>query len=72
MLSHRNLAICSWCYISDVDPMRLGAPTHAAPISHGSGLYGLAHIMKGSCQVIPGKRWLRARGDFRAHRLGQT
>ena len=54
MLSHRNLAICSWCYISDVDPYSpWSAKLHAAPISHGSGLYGLAHIMKGSCQVIP-------------------
>ena len=54
MLSHRNLAICSWCYISDVDPNApWSAKLHAAPISHGSGLYGLAHIMKGSCQVIP-------------------
>lgn len=54
MLSHRNLAICSWCYLADVDPYApWTAILHAAPISHGSGLYGLAHIMKGSCQVIP-------------------
>ena len=54
MLSHRNLAVCSWCYLADVDPYApWSAMLHAAPISHGAGLYGLAHIMKGSCQVIP-------------------
>jgi len=54
MLSHRNLAICAWCYVADVDPYApWSAMLHAAPISHGSGLYGLAHIMQGSCQVIP-------------------
>ncbi len=54
MLSHRNLAAACFCYVADVDPT---APwdsiLHAAPISHGSGLYGLAHIMQASCQVIP-------------------
>ena len=54
MLSHRNLlAMCS-CYFADVDQ---GAPwdaiLHAAPMSHGSGLYGLAHVQQGSCHVIP-------------------
>ena len=54
MLSHRNLSVCSWCYLADVDPYApWSAMLHAAPISHGAGLYGLAHIMKGSCQVIP-------------------
>ncbi|MDP6388349.1 MAG: AMP-binding protein [Alphaproteobacteria bacterium] len=54
MLSHRNLATMSYCYFSDVDP---AAPwtsiLHAAPMSHGSGCYGLAHVMQGSCQVLP-------------------
>ena len=54
MLSHRNLLSMCFCYFADVDP---GAPwrclLHAAPMSHGSGLYGLAHIMQGSLHVIP-------------------
>ena len=54
MLSHRNLLAMCLCYFADVDcvpPWR--AILHAAPMSHGSGLYGLAHVMKGSCHVIP-------------------
>ena len=26
---------------------------HAAPLSHGSGLYTLPHLRNGACQVIP-------------------
>jgi len=54
MLSHRNLLAMSLCYFADVDqqaPWR--AILHAAPMSHGSGLYGLAHVMQASCHVIP-------------------
>jgi long-chain acyl-CoA synthetase len=54
VLSHRNLLAMCLCYFSDVDsapPWQ--AILHAAPMSHGSGLYGLAHVMKGSCQIIP-------------------
>ena len=53
-LSHRNLLAMSLCYFADVDqqsPWR--AILHAAPMSHGSGLYALAHVMKASCHVIP-------------------
>jgi long-chain acyl-CoA synthetase len=54
MLSHRNLLAMSLCYFADVDqqsPWR--AVLHAAPMSHGSGLYAIAHVMKGSCHVVP-------------------
>lgn len=54
VLTHRNLLAMCLCYFSDVDcesPWR--SVLHAAPMSHGSGLYGLAHVMKGSCHVIP-------------------
>ncbi|MGQ0836109.1 MAG: AMP-binding protein [Gammaproteobacteria bacterium] len=54
ILSHRNLLAMSLCYFADVDqqaPWR--AILHAAPMSHGSGLYGLAHVLQGSCHVIP-------------------
>ncbi len=53
-LTHRNLLAMSLCYFSDVDreaPWQ--AILHAAPMSHGSGLYALAHVMQGSCHVIP-------------------
>lgn len=53
-LSHRNLMAMIWCYFADIDQ---GAPwnaiLHPAPISHGSGCYGLPHVTQGSCYVIP-------------------
>ena len=54
VLSHRNLLATSFCYFADVDqesPWR--AILHAAPMSHGSGVYALAHVMQASCHVIP-------------------
>jgi long-chain acyl-CoA synthetase len=53
-LSHGNLLAMSHCYFADVDqqsPWR--AILHAAPMSHGSGLYAIAHVMQASCHVIP-------------------
>ena len=53
-LTHRNLLAAMFCYCTDVDPgAPWGAMLHAAPMSHGSGLYGLAHTMQASCHVIP-------------------
>jgi long-chain acyl-CoA synthetase len=53
-LTHRNLLAMCLGYFCDVDP---GAPwsafLHAAPMSHGSGLYGIANVMQGACHVIP-------------------
>ena len=54
VLSHRNLATMCECYFSDVDPVSpWKAILHAAPMSHGSGLYALAYAMKAGCHVIP-------------------
>lgn len=54
LLSFRNLLTMCLCYINDIDTQPpWTAILHPAPLSHGSGLYGLAHLMKGSCQVIP-------------------
>lgn len=54
MLTHENLRAMVLCYFSDVDAV---APTdailHAAPMSHGSGLYILPHVMQGACNIIP-------------------
>jgi long-chain acyl-CoA synthetase len=54
MLSHRNLMAMTLCYFADVDRIAPGdCILHAAPLSHGSGLYGLPHLAAGVCQVIP-------------------
>src|SRR5215468_9498213 len=40
MLTHRNLLAMALCYFADVDEIRPGDTIlHAAPMSHGSGLY---------------------------------
>ena len=54
MLTHRNLAHASFAYTAEVDPVSPGDPIlHAAPMSHGSGLYIMAHVMRLGINVIP-------------------
>lgn len=54
MLSHGNLAAMSYAYALEVDPVAPGNPIlHAAPMSHGSGLYIMAHVMRGGINVVP-------------------
>jgi acyl-CoA synthetase (AMP-forming)/AMP-acid ligase II len=54
MLTHRNLAQMTLAYFSDVDAVREdGALLHAAPLSHGSGLYNFTHLARGAAQVVP-------------------
>lgn len=54
MLSHGNLAACSFSYAMEQNPSGYtGAILHAAPMSHGSGLYMMAHVMGGGINVIP-------------------
>jgi long-chain acyl-CoA synthetase len=54
MLTHRNLAAMSLCYFADVDSIAPGdAIVHAAPMSHGSGLYALPHVLAAAKNVIP-------------------
>ena len=56
MLTHRNLLFASLCYYADID--RIGSADtmlHAAPLSHGSGLYGLAHLFGGGRQIVLGR-----------------
>ncbi|MDH3293939.1 MAG: acyl--CoA ligase, partial [Acidimicrobiia bacterium] len=44
VLTHRNLLMMSLSYFADIDQIGAGdSVVHAAPISHGSGLYGLPH-----------------------------
>jgi len=54
MLSHRNLAQMTFGYFSDVDDVAPdGRLLHAAPMSHGSGLYTFTHLAKAAAQVVP-------------------
>ncbi|MBI2314157.1 MAG: long-chain fatty acid--CoA ligase [Betaproteobacteria bacterium] len=54
MLSHRNLKAMSDNYLEDVDAItERDCIIHAAPMSHGSGLYGLPHVLAGANNVIP-------------------
>ncbi len=54
MLTHRNLMNMTASYLADVDRIAPGdGILHAAPMSHGSGIYVLPHVAKGAVQVIP-------------------
>ena len=54
MLTHRNLAQASFAYLTDVDPAAPGdSVLHAAPMSHGSGLYMMAHVARMAVNVVP-------------------
>lgn len=53
MLSHRNLLFMCQCYYADIDQVSVGdTQLHAAPLSHGAGLYGLPHLLAGGQQVV--------------------
>ncbi len=54
MLTHRVLAAASHAYIAEVDAIAPGDPIlHAAPMSHGSGLYIMPHVMRLGVNVVP-------------------
>jgi len=53
-LSHRNLLAMTLSYFADIDQIGpFDTIIHAAPMSHGSGLYGLPHIAKAANNVMP-------------------
>lgn len=53
-LTNRNLMMASLSYFADIDPISPhDSILHAAPLSHGSGLYGLPHVARGAVSVIP-------------------
>lgn len=53
VLSHRNLYAMMAAYYADIDFLdTTDTMLHAAPLSHGAGLYGLALIAKGGNNVI--------------------
>ena len=54
MLTHRNLSWASHAYASEVDAVAPGdAILHAAPMSHGSGVYVMQHVARLGVQVTP-------------------
>ena len=53
-ISHRNLMIMTLSYFADLNPITPDdCVLHAAPLSHGAGLYALPFIAKGANNVIP-------------------
>jgi acyl-CoA synthetase (AMP-forming)/AMP-acid ligase II len=53
MLTHRNLLAMTMNYFADVYPLTPeDVVLHAAPLTHGSGLFGLPAIAKGATSVI--------------------
>ncbi len=54
MLTHRNLRAMSDAYMAEVDRIGYGDPIlHAAPMSHGSGLYVVPYVAHYGINVIP-------------------
>ena len=54
MLTHKVLAAASAAYTAEVDTLLPGDPLlHAAPMSHGSGLYMMAYVMRCGVNVVP-------------------
>lgn len=54
MLSAGNLLTATACYFMDVDSISPNdAWLHAAPMSHGGGLYMLPHIAAAAAQLVP-------------------
>jgi len=54
VLTHRNMLFQTQAYFADIDRLAPSdAALHPAPLSHGSGLYGLPHFAAGAVNVIP-------------------
>jgi long-chain acyl-CoA synthetase len=54
MLTHRVLAQASFAYLTEVDATAPGdSLLHAAPMSHGSGLYMMANVARMGINVVP-------------------
>lgn len=54
MLSHRNLMAMTVAHLADIDaPDEDCSLVHAAPMSHGSGLYVLPYVLRAARQVVP-------------------
>jgi len=54
MITHRSLMFATSNYLADVDRIDPGdCMIHAAPMSHGSGLYAMPHVARGANNVVP-------------------
>ncbi len=54
VLTHGNLLAMSRCFLADVESVEPGdALLHPAPLSHGSGLYVIPHVLAGAVNVVP-------------------
>lgn len=54
MLTNRNLLTMAACYFMDVDTIGpADSILHAAPMSHGSGLYIIPHVAAAAKQILP-------------------
>lgn len=54
MLTHRNLLAMTMSFFADVDQAsKQDSIVHAAPMSHGSGLYNFPYILVGASHIIP-------------------
>ncbi len=52
-LTHRNLLFAAHCYYADIDHVdERDTSLHAAPLSHGAGLYALPTLLRGGHQVV--------------------
>jgi acyl-CoA synthetase (AMP-forming)/AMP-acid ligase II len=61
MLSHRNLMAMTLAHLADVEQIDEDcSQIHAAPMSHGSGLYIPAYVARGARQVIPASHGFEA------------
>jgi long-chain acyl-CoA synthetase len=53
-ITHANLVAMTHCFLSDVEAIAPGdAILHAAPLSHGSGLYAVPHVARAAVNVVP-------------------
>jgi long-chain acyl-CoA synthetase len=53
-ITHANLVAMTQCFLADVEAVAPGdAILHAAPLSHGSGLYAVPHVARAAVNVVP-------------------
>ncbi len=53
-LTHHNLLMMSLSHLADIDSVLPDdSVLHAAPLSHGSGMYALPHVARGAVNVVP-------------------
>jgi long-chain acyl-CoA synthetase len=53
ILSHRNLVFMAMAYFADIaTPGLADQMLHVSPLSHGSGLYALPHMLRGAEQIV--------------------